>query len=176
MTWRAERGSALATRPSAYRPTGRPAASSAIDDYPQVISEFGRVQAWVYRSYYFDGPVSVTVTPVTGTANAGTDFAADSVTVTWGNQDVDAKLVEFQIVDDKEQEGTETFSVELSDPTGGAILGTRTSAEIAIAANDAVRSGGSGRGGGGAAGFLSLLLLGLAELFRSGRRLRNGDA
>ena len=68
------------------------------------------VQAWVYRNYYFDGPVSVTVTPVAGTATAGTDFAADSVTVTWGDQDADAKLVEFQLVDDKEQEGDERFS------------------------------------------------------------------
>ena len=71
-----EGGAGIGTRNAtvSISPDGSPGGQLAIDDYPQVISEFGRVQAWVYRSYYFDGPVSVTVTPVTGTANAGTDF------------------------------------------------------------------------------------------------------
>ena len=134
------------------------------------------VQAWVYRNYYFDGPVSVTVTAVTGTATAGTDFAADSVTVTWGDQDVDAKLVEFQLINDKEQEGDERFSLELSNPTGGSVVGPRATQSIMIAANDARVSRSNGaRGGGGAAGLLSLLLLGLAQLFRTIRHLRSRD-
>ena len=172
-----EGGAGIGTRNATITilPDGSPAGQFSIDDYPQVISEFGLVQAWVYRNHYFDGPVSVTVTPVTGTATAGTDFAADSVTVTWGDQDAEAKLVEFQIVDDKEQEDNESFSLQLSNPTGGAVVGQRAIQSITIAANDAPVTGGTrGGGGGGAAGFLSLLLLGLAELLRSMRRLRGG--
>ncbi len=136
-----------------------------------LISEDGVASLCVGRNFYAEGEVSVTLTPLGVTATAGSDFDPDPVTITWADGEMEAQYVEIAIVHDSAQEGSETFSVELSDPTGGAILGTQTSAEIAIAANDAVRSGGSGRGGGGAAGFLSLLLLGLAELFRSARRL-----
>jgi len=164
-------------------PDGSPRGQFAVDNYEQVISEFGPAQIWVYRNYYFDGPVSVTVTPVAGTAKAGKDFIADPVTVSWADQDTEAKLVEFQLVDDNAQEGDESFTVQLSDPTGGAVVGPRATQTITIAANDASTppppggGGGSGsaRGGGGAAGLLSLLLLGLGELLRSTRRLRGRD-
>ena len=171
-------GAGIGTRNAtiSIKPDGEPGGQISIDSVDGLISEDGVASLWVARNFYAEGEVSVTLTPLGVTATAGSDFDPDPVTITWADGEVDAQYVEIAMVHDSAQEGTETFSVELSDPTGGAILGTQTSAEIAIAANDAVRSGGSGRGGGGAAGFLSLLLLGLAELLRSARRLRNGDA
>ena len=171
----AEGGAGIGTRNAtiSIMADGSPAGQFSMDDYEQVISEFGVVQTWVYRNYYFDGPVSVTVTPVGGTATAGSDFAADSVTVAWGDQDLDAKLVEFRLVDDKEQEVAERFSLQLSNPTGGAVVGPRATQSILIAANDTAMT--RPTGGGGAAGLLSLLLLGLAQLFRTIRHLRRRD-
>ena len=155
---------------------GSPAGQLAIDEYEYTISEIGVVQTWVYRNYYFDGPISVTVTPVAGTATVGQDFVANSVTVSWGDKDAEAKLVEFQIVNDDDRESDESFSLQLSDPTGGAVVGPRAVQTVTIAANDVPFSPPPRRGGGGAAGLLSLLLLGLSELFRSLRRLRSRDA
>ena len=79
-------------------------------------------------------------------------------------------------MDDEEREDAETFSVEISEPTGGAVIGPRNVATFSIAANDLTQSGqgggngSGGNGGGGAAGLVSLLLLGLAEAVRAARR------
>ena len=149
----AEGGAGIGTRNAnvSILADGSPAGQFAIDDYPQMISEPGVVQAWVYRNHYYVGAVSVTVTAVAGTATAGEDYIADSVTVSWGDQDAESKLVEFQLVDDTEQEGDESFSLQLSDPMGGAVVGPRATQSITIAANDAPlppdTGGGGGRGG-----------------------------
>jgi hypothetical protein len=134
------------------------------------------VQFWLNRNFYYDGTVCVTLTPSSGSAIAGEDFDASASQYCWGDQDWESKLVEIPIVDDEQREDAETFSVEISDPTGGAVIGPRSMATFAIAANDLTQSGqgggnGSrGNGGGGAAGFLSLLLLGFAEVFCAARR------
>jgi len=84
-------------------------------------------------------------------------------------------VIRIPIVDDNEREATESFTVELSDATGGAVIGPRASTSLAILQNDQAQSGsgggnGRGGGGGGAAGILSLLLLAFAEAWRSLRR------
>jgi uncharacterized delta-60 repeat protein len=170
-------GAGIGTRNAAavILPDGEPAGQFAVDTFNVTVSEGGLAQIWVYRNYYYDGAVSVTVTPVAGTATAGSDFAADPVTVSWADQDFEAKAVEIGIVNDTDQEGNENFSVELSNPTGGAILGPRTVGSVTIEANDAPLPPPpppppNRGGGGGSTGFLSLLLLGLAEFMRSARR------
>ncbi len=149
---------------------GAPAGQFALYESDQFVGESGRVQVWVNRNFYVDGPISVTATPVAGTATAGSDFVADPVTVSWADQDWEAKLVEFEIVDDAIQEGSESFTIVLSDPTGGAVIGPYAVDTITIAANDAPARRANRGGGGGSAGFLSLLLLGFAELFRALQR------
>lgn len=124
------------------------------------------VTVWVFRNFYFDGAVSVTVTPVAGSATAGEDFDATPVTLSWGDKEEGPKTLEFQILDDDERETNETFDVELSNPTGGAILGPYATAEVVIPPNDGQRISGSGRGGGGSTGWFSLLLLALAGSIR----------
>jgi hypothetical protein len=97
------------------------------------------------------------------------------VTLSWADQGSEAKLVEIGIVNDLDEELNESFTVELSNPTGGAILGPRTVGSVTIEANDAPPlpppPPPNRGGGGGSMGFLSLLLLGLAEFMRSARRL-----
>jgi uncharacterized delta-60 repeat protein len=168
-------GAGLGTRTVSVtiQPDGAPAGQFALDIYDGAVAEFGSLQFWLYRHYYADGEVCVTLDAESGTATAGEDFVAETATHCWADQDTEPKLVEIEIVDDEVREGRETFRVELSNPTGGAIIGPRGAATIVIDANDAPvrppRGGGSG-GGGGSTGLFALLLLGLAEILRSGRR------
>ena len=118
----------------------------------------------VSRDYYDAGSVSVTLTPISGSALAGEDFVADPVTVTWEDGEVGWKNAVIPIVDDTTEESVETFTIELSNPTGGAVLGPASMASVHILASDRtpVRSS----SGGGVLGWLSLLLLGALRLLR----------
>ena len=156
------------------QPDGAPAGQITLDYADDLVAEAGIAYVWVSRNFFAEGEVSVTLTAEGVTAEEGEDFDADPVTITWADGETGGKQVEIALPDDSKREDRETFNVELSGPTGGAILGASTSHVIAIEASDAPlppppNSGGGG-GGGGAAGILSLLLLGLAELLRSARR------
>jgi len=168
----AQGGAGIGTRNAAVDilPDGEPAGQFAVYDFGWSAGESGPAQIWVSRNYYYEGAVSVTVTPVTGTATTGADFDADPVTVSWADQDFESKLVQIPIINDTDQEGNETFIVELSNPTGGALIGPHSASTITIEANDAPppRPPSPNRGGGGGStGLLSLLFLGLAEFIRS---------
>ncbi len=151
----------------AILPDGAPSGPFAIEASYSAEPESGPALVWVYRNYYHQGAVSVTVTPTAGTADAGDDFDATPVTLNWAANDSAPQSILIPIVDDDESEGLETFSIELSDPTGGAIIGPRATGVIDIGSNDGPSGGGGG--GGGTTGWLSLLLLLLAERFRAWR-------
>ncbi|HNP34271.1 MAG TPA: Calx-beta domain-containing protein [Woeseiaceae bacterium] len=123
-------------------------------------------QVEVSRDYYSSGAVSVTLTPVAGTATAVEDFAADPVTVSWADGESGWKIAKIPIVDDTLAELDEAFNVELSNPAGGAIIGQISNATVRIQANDQVKPNESSTGGGSSS-YLSLLLLGLMSLLRS---------
>jgi uncharacterized delta-60 repeat protein len=172
-------GAGLGTRRAGVtiQADGAPAGQFSIEsDAGTETYEGSPLQFWLNRNYYHDGTVCVTLTPSSGSAIEGEDFEAGASQYCWGDQDGESKLVEIPIVDDEVREDAETFSVAISDPTGGAVIGPRNVATFAIAANDLTQSGqgggngSGGNGGGGAAGLLSLLLLGLAEAVRAARR------
>jgi uncharacterized delta-60 repeat protein len=146
---------------------GAPAGQFAIEVFTPQVNEATLAEIWVFRNYYVDGPVSVTVTQVAGTASTA-DFNPSPTTLTWADQDGEPKVVRIGIVDDADQESSETFTVQLSNPTGGAILGARADGRLTIIANDTPQR----NGGGGSTGWLSVLLLGLAELLRRSHALR----
>ena len=134
----------------------------------QTVTESQSVQVLVARNYYYTGAVSVTLTPVGGTATAGDDFAAEPVTLSWIDGESNYKVVEIPIRNDTAQEANETFTVELSNPTGGAVVGPRSSTTFTISANDQPPPPPPDSGGGGGAfGYLSLLLLGVIRFLRS---------
>ena len=81
------------------------------------------------------GQVSVTFDTSNGTATAGTDYTAVNNTVTFADGDTAEKTVTVPITDDMAQEPDETVNLTLSNPTGGAILGTNT-ATLTIVGND----------------------------------------
>ena len=71
--------------------------------------------------------VTVTVTTAGGTATAGEDYTASATTATIAAGDT-ATDVTVAIVGDDIDEPDETFTVQISSPTGGAVLaGARTS-------------------------------------------------
>jgi uncharacterized delta-60 repeat protein len=155
------------------QPDGAPAGQIRMAWSENPARESDGAQVVVSRDYYSEGEVSVTLSVESQSATAGVDFDDEPVTLTWGPGEAGEKSVRIHTVDDSIQEEAESFRVVLSNPTGGAILGPATSLSIVIPANDAPRQS-HGRGGGGAAGILSLLLLGLADAFGAARRrLRN---
>jgi uncharacterized delta-60 repeat protein len=172
---RVEGGAGLALQRASVsiQPDGAPSGQLEIADAANFASEPGVEEIWVARNYYSQGEVSVKVSFEAITATADDDFVADPVTLTWGPDDIDWKVVRVEIKNDSEQEDTETFRAVLSDPAGGAVLGARSSHVVTIRANDQSHSSSRPHGGGGATGWLSLLLLGFAEaLRRVPRRVR----
>lgn len=79
------------------------------------------------------GSVSVTYTTSNGTATAPADYTASSNTVTWPNGDLTPKTFTIPIIADALIEGTESFTVTLSGPTGGAVIVNSASSTVTIA-------------------------------------------
>jgi hypothetical protein len=78
--------------------------------------------------------VTVTVTTVAGTAIAGSDFVSKTATVTFAAGATSA-VFSVAIVGNTIAEPTETFTVQLSAPTGGATIATGTGT-VTIIDND----------------------------------------
>ncbi len=102
-----------------------------------VQEDAGTISVTVSRTGGNAGEVSVYYETVDNTAAAGSDYTADSGTLTWANGNDDDKTIQIAITDDAETEGDESFTVELSSPTGGATLDNDVET-ITITANDSV--------------------------------------
>src|SRR5262249_9130394 len=78
------------------------------------------------------GAVSVQFSTSNGTAMAGADFTATTRTVSFADGDLSPKTVTIPILADPLSEPTETVGLTLSNPTGGATLGTPSTATLNI--------------------------------------------
>lgn len=65
---------------------------------------------------------SVTYNTSNGAATAPADYTTSTGTVTWPNGDLAAKTITIPIVADALVEGTQSFTVTLSAPTGGSVI------------------------------------------------------
>ena len=128
---------------------------------PIIRGSLTTLQVVVQRQSYFSGPVSVTVSAQPGSATSGDDFQLAPVTLTWGDGEADLRTVNVSVLNDGRKEGDETFTVVLSSPTGGAVLGKSS---VTATITDTTPSGGNS--GGGRAGLLTMLLLGFARLMQ----------
>jgi hypothetical protein len=121
--------------------------------------DVGRIGDWT-------GAVSVNYATASGTATAGADFTAVNGTLNWADGDGSARTIVINIIEDLIDESNETFSLNLSNPSAGMLLGVNATATITITDND-VNAVVPKRGGGGGAldwlGALLLCLLGLAR-------------
>jgi subtilisin family serine protease len=82
------------------------------------------------------GAVSVDVSSFAGSATPNQDYDALPQTLIWQSGDTTAKKVTFAITDDSWTESYEDFNFLLSNPTGGATLGSPVSSNILIVDDD----------------------------------------
>lgn len=134
----------------------------------------GSVSLTVSRTGGSGGALSVDYATSSGSATAGADFTAASGTLSWADKDTAAKTITVDVTNDTADELSETFTVTLSNPSGGAQLRGNPTATVTIADDDPPPpppsppppppSPPAGGGGGSGDGFLfGLLLLGLAR-------------
>jgi hypothetical protein len=83
------------------------------------------------------GTVTARITTANSSALAGQDYTAVNTIVTFANGDTTDKFVNVPILNDTIAEASESFSVSLTAPTGGATLGTPTTTVVTIEDNDA---------------------------------------
>jgi hypothetical protein len=83
-----------------------------------------------------EGAVAVEFATAAGTAAAGADFTAVAGTLTWADGDDADKTFTVPLLDDAEIEPDETFTVALSNPTGGATLGSPAAATVTLGDDD----------------------------------------
>jgi subtilisin family serine protease len=96
----------------------------------------GSILTTVTRTGGSSGPVGVSYATANGTATAGSDYTSMSGTLSWADGDTASKTFSIFITDDSLNELDETFTVTLSSPTGGATLGSPSSATVTIVDDD----------------------------------------
>lgn len=84
--------------------------------------EIGTHNLAVSRTGGSDGPVSVTVNTQSGTATEGVDFEAVNLVLNWADGELGDKIVPVTVYEDVIEEGTETFTMSLTNPVN-VILG-----------------------------------------------------
>ena len=87
----------------------------------------GSLTATVNRTGGTNGPVTVSYETSNGTAVGGTDYTATNGTLTWGSGDGTSKTFSVPVSDAKPFSGDKSFTITLSDATGGASVGTHSS-------------------------------------------------
>jgi uncharacterized delta-60 repeat protein len=102
--------------------------------------------------------VSVSYTTASGTAIAGADFTTTTGTLTWLPGDPDVKPIAIPLLADTSIEANETFTVTLSNASGGATLGV-SSSTVTITDDDTPAPPPPSTGGGGGANSMSWLFV-----------------
>ncbi len=97
----------------------------------------GQISLEVERTGGSDGAVSVSYAASSGSAEEGSDFQTTTGQLDWGDGDTSNQQIDVPVTDDSEEEGVETFSVALSNPTGGASLGAQSTATVTLTDDDA---------------------------------------
>jgi len=89
----------------------------------------------VTRTNGSSGTVTVQYATADLTATAPADYTSTSGTLTFNDGET-SKTITMALVDDNTPEGSESFKISLTNPTGGAILGGIASATVHIQDND----------------------------------------
>ena len=111
---------------------GEPAGQFGFADLAISVSEGdGSAQVTVNRNYYSTGAVSVTLTPKAGSATTA-EFSATPITLSWADGDPDSKTATIPIVNEQVAKSSESFTVDLSNPTNGALIGPHSHLVVTI--------------------------------------------
>ncbi len=103
----------------------------------------GSVTLQVVREDGADGTVSINYATLDGTAIAGRDYTASSGTLTFADGETSKSIV-IPILDDRSNEGNESFNVTIDNLVGDARLLAPRTATVLIDDNDSVQATGTG--------------------------------
>ncbi|MDM8566354.1 beta-propeller fold lactonase family protein, partial [Candidatus Halobeggiatoa sp. HSG11] len=84
-----------------------------------------------------DPDISVDYSITNGNTTTGTDYEGNNGTLTWKAKDTLVKAIKIPIINDEEYEEDETFTITLSNSTGGAILGATKTITVTIVDDEA---------------------------------------
>jgi urease beta subunit len=101
----------------------------------EIDEDAGVVTITVQRVGGSEGAVSVDYTTSDDTATAGSDYTSSSGTLSWSDGDSSDKSFTINITNDTTYEDIEDFIINLSNATGGAVLGS-DEAQVSIIDND----------------------------------------
>ena len=85
-----------------------------------------------------DGPTQVSYSTHSGTATSNADYTLTSGTLSWANGDTAPQPITVPIKVDSINEGRESFTLTLTSPTNGAVLGSQSTVTFTIAASNGV--------------------------------------
>ena len=94
----------------------------------------GSAQILVNRSNGSSGAISVTASTSDGTGKAGVDYTSSSQVLTFADGDTTPKLLSVPVLVDAAKSGNKTVNLTLSAATGGATIGTQSTAVLTITA------------------------------------------
>lgn len=97
-----------------------------------VSEDAGRLSVFVTRAGGSDGPASVELQPVEGTAEAGFDFELAPTPVQWADGESGPREAVVTILDDRVEEGEERFSVQIQVTDPATELGSLPGAEVRL--------------------------------------------
>jgi uncharacterized repeat protein (TIGR02543 family) len=119
-----------------FAPVGQPGTLQCVQSSWSVNENGTAATITVTRAGGSAGVVSVNYATSNGTAAAGSDYTATSGTLSWADGDMSPKTFSVPILNDTVSEGTETIDLTLSNPTGGASLGSPSTATLSILDDD----------------------------------------
>jgi len=108
--------------------------------------DVGDMEVMVIRSFGAAGQVTVDINSSDGMASSNSDYQPVSTTLVF-EEGVRNQTFNVTIVDDTIEESLESFTLTLSNPGNGALLGAPQSVSVTINDNDAPDNGGGDDGG-----------------------------
>ena len=96
----------------------------------------GSITVTVERTDGAAGEVTVDYQTINGTAIAGNDYTAASGTLTFADTVV-SQTIQVALLNDSIAESEEDFTIQISNATGGAVIGTGNTAAITVTDSDA---------------------------------------
>jgi hypothetical protein len=97
----------------------------------------------VNRTGGSSGAVSASYATANGSALAGTDFTQKTGTVQWASGDATSKTISVPVSDTTSFSGTKSFTIALSNATGGATISSPNSASVTITGSGVAGPSGS---------------------------------
>jgi hypothetical protein len=105
-----------------------------------VEEDAGELTVYVNRTSGTKGQVGVTYDTKNSTATDGNEFTRTTGTLTFADGETQ-KSFTVPIIDNSEKKGNKVFTVTLTAPTGGVVLGQTSTATVSVVDNESITTG-----------------------------------